>query len=115
MLSVRADIWRRSRRNAPRRTLQVSRRMPSARSRYFAFDLGAESGRAILGELRSGILEVREVCRFPNQPVHERGSLRWDILRLWLEMQRALDRVPFSRLDGIGVDTWGVDYALIGE
>jgi rhamnulokinase len=89
--------------------------MPSAGSRYLAFDLGAESGRAMLGELRSGILDIREISRFPNEPVLESGSLRWDILRLWLEMQRALDRLPVATLDGIGVDTWGVDYALIGE
>jgi rhamnulokinase len=89
--------------------------MPSAASRYLAFDLGAESGRAILGELKSGVLDIQEISRFPNEPVQERDSLRWDILRLWLEMQRSLDRLPVPRLDGIGVDTWGVDYALLGE
>jgi rhamnulokinase len=89
--------------------------MPSAGRRYLAFDLGAESGRAILGELRSGVLDIREVSRFRNEPVHDSGSLRWDIRRLWTEMQTALDGLSVSSLDGIGVDTWGVDYALIGE
>jgi rhamnulokinase len=82
---------------------------------FLAFDLGAESGRAILGQLRSGVLGVREVCRFPNEPVRQLGSLRWDILRLWLEMQRAFERVADTRLQSVGLDTWGCDYALIGE
>jgi rhamnulokinase len=82
---------------------------------FLAFDLGAESGRAILGSLRSGILEIKEAYRFPNDPVLSGQSLRWDILRLWLEMKRALDGLPVQKLDSIGVDTWGVDYALIGE
>jgi rhamnulokinase len=84
-------------------------------SQFLAFDLGAESGRAILGSLRSGILDIKEVYRFPNDPVLSAHSLRWDILRLWLEMKRALDGLPVRKLDSIGVDTWGVDYALIGE
>jgi rhamnulokinase len=84
-------------------------------SHFLAFDLGAESGRAMLGNLRSGILDISEVYRFPNDPVLNAESLRWDILRLWLEMKRALDGLPVKQLDSIGVDTWGVDYALIGE
>ena len=51
---------------------------------FLAFDLGAESGRAMSGRLRSGVLDLAEVCRFPNEPVREHGSLHWDILRLWL-------------------------------
>src|SRR6187200_2452622 len=56
-------------------------------ARFLAFDLGAESGRAISGHLRSGVLDLREVCRFSNEPVREHGSLYWDVLRLWLHMQ----------------------------
>jgi len=82
---------------------------------FLAFDLGAESGRAIHAQLRSGILEINEVERFPNEPVSVPGSLHWDILRLWLEMQRILGRLSSVKLDSIGVDTWGVDYALLGE
>jgi rhamnulokinase len=82
---------------------------------YLAFDLGAESGRAIQARLRSGILEIKETYRFPNEPVHVRDSLRWDILRLWWEMQRVLDDTSLPKLDSVGVDTWGVDYALLGE
>jgi rhamnulokinase len=79
---------------------------------YLAFDLGAESGRAMLGRLRDGLLQLDEIHRFPNQPLRETGSLRWDIRRLWLEMQQSFDRVP-RRLASIGVDTWGVDFGLL--
>jgi rhamnulokinase len=84
-------------------------------SHYLAFDLGAESGRAIHAQLKSGILEIREAERFANEPVTVRGSLHWDILRLWREIQGALNRLSHVKLDSIGVDTWGVDYALLGE
>jgi rhamnulokinase len=80
---------------------------------YLAFDLGAESGRAMLGSFRSGQLQLTELHRFPNVPLHENGSLRWDIHRLWSEMQHALSIAP-PDLQSIGVDTWGVDFALIG-
>ena len=82
---------------------------------YLAFDLGAESGRAVLGELRSGTLAVREVHRFANNPVMYGDSLHWDVARLWHEMRAALAMTRGTPLAGIGVDTWGVDYALIGE
>ena len=84
-------------------------------SNFLAFDLGAESGRAILGRLSSGMLAIEEVYRFANEPVLSGKSLRWDILRLWLEMKRALEGLQVEKLDSIGVDTWGVDYGLIGE
>jgi rhamnulokinase len=84
-------------------------------SHYLAFDLGAESGRAIHAQLKAGILEIREAERFANEPVTVRGSLHWDILRLWREIQGALNRLTHVKLDSIGVDTWGVDYALLGE
>jgi rhamnulokinase len=82
---------------------------------YLAFDLGAESGRAVLGYLNSGILRIEEVHRFANDPVEYAGSLHWDMPRLWLEMRKALSGLKETRLEGIGVDTWGVDYALLGE
>jgi rhamnulokinase len=85
---------------------------------YLAFDLGAESGRAIAGHLRSGKLSIEEVRRFANQPVYYNGAMHWDAPRLWFEMQAALNSLSshgIERLDAIGVDTWGVDYALLGE
>jgi rhamnulokinase len=84
-------------------------------AQFLAFDLGAESGRAIMGRLRSGVLDIREIHRFPNEPVWQRGSLHWDILRLWLEMRRSLERVSGEPLESLGVDTWGCDFALLGE
>jgi len=82
---------------------------------FLAFDLGAESGRAMVGTLDRGVLDLRELHRFANEPVRQNGSLLWDILHLWLEMRRALDHNGRRRLESIGVDSWGVDYALIGE
>ena len=84
---------------------------------YLAFDLGAESGRAIAGKLSSGHLAVDELHRFPNTPVRDGDSLCWDMDRLWQEIRRGLDVAIRERrlaLDGIGVDTWGVDYGLLG-
>ncbi|MFZ0732771.1 MAG: rhamnulokinase family protein [Candidatus Sulfotelmatobacter sp.] len=91
--------------------------MPSGtRSKtYLAFDLGAESGRAVLAHLRAGILTVEEVHRFPNQPIRSGKSLHWDVRRLWEEIRRALACLKQTEIAGIGVDAWGVDYALLGE
>lgn len=84
---------------------------------FLAFDLGATSGRAILGRLDSGLIKLEELHRFPNDPVHYNGEMHWDAPRLWFEMRRALDiaRHQAERIDSIGVDTWGVDYGLLGE
>ena len=89
-------------------------RNPGNDKPYLAFDLGAESGRAVLGHLRSGILTTEEVHRFPNEPVEYGGALHWDVARLWLEVRRSLGNLK-TELSGIGVDGWGVDYALLGE
>ena len=85
---------------------------------FLAFDLGAESGRAIVGRLRSGQLSIDEIRRFANQPMHYNGEMHWDAPRLWFEIQSALNSLAthdVTRVDAIGVDTWGVDYALLGE
>jgi rhamnulokinase len=55
------------------------------------------------------------VHRFPNEPVEYGGSLHWDVARLWLEIRKTLSRLKETRLEGIGVDAWGVDCALLGE
>jgi rhamnulokinase len=88
---------------------------PSHSKPYLAFDFGAESGRAVLGHLQSGILTTEEVHRFPNEPVEYGGSLHWDVARLWFEVRKALSSLEKQELAGIGVDAWGVDYALLGE
>lgn len=82
---------------------------------YLAFDFGAQSGRAVLAHLQSGILTTEEVHRFANEPVEYGGSLHWDVPRLWFEVRNALSRLGEVELAGIGVDAWGVDYALLGE
>ncbi|HLK50042.1 MAG TPA: rhamnulokinase family protein [Bryobacteraceae bacterium] len=82
---------------------------------YLTFDLGAESGRAFSGVVHAGRIELREILRFPNQPVEYGGIPHWDVARLWHEMRRALSAVEEDELAGIGVDAWGVDYALLGE
>ena len=84
---------------------------------FLAFDLGAESGRAMSGCLRSGVLDLTQVCRFPNEPVRQGGSLHWDIQRLWSDIRRSLQHAEKDgrRLDSVAVDAWGCDYGLIGE
>jgi rhamnulokinase len=86
--------------------------------RFLAFDLGAESGRAIVGTLRGEQLDLEEIHRWPNGPVDVRGALYWDVLRLYSEMIESL-RAYVSRygdtLDGIGIDTWAVDFGLLDE
>ena len=82
---------------------------------YLAFDLGAESGRAVLAHCRSGVLTIEEVHRFANIPITRDGSLHWDVDKLWVEMRKALAGLDKVELESIGVDAWGVDYALLGE
>jgi rhamnulokinase len=88
----------------------------STETNVLAFDLGATSGRAILGSLTGGKLAIEELHRFPNEAVRSNGELHWDILRLWHEMLAGL-RLAGSQsgraIASIGVDTWGVDYALL--
>jgi rhamnulokinase len=86
--------------------------------RFLAIDLGAESGRGILGTLEEGRLGLEELHRFPNTPVRLPTGLYWDTLRLFHEIRHCLTicgRERRLRLDGIGIDTWGVDFALLGS
>ena len=71
----------------------------------------------MLGRLRAGVLDLDEVYRFPNEPVREHGSLHWDMLRLWLEMQRGLERVAATaRGSRASASTPGAaTTALLGE
>lgn len=86
-------------------------------SNYLAFDLGAESGRAMLGILNGGKLHLEELHRFSNEPVRVATGLYWDTFRLFHEMREGLriaGRDRKLKLDGIAVDTWGVDFGLVG-
>src|SRR5215471_464863 len=115
--SARAATSSASRKSGQRRTPITFLPMPnSSHSKpYLAFDFGAESGRAVLAHLEAGILTTTEVHRFRNEPVEYGGSLHWDAPRLWFEVRKALGCVEHIELTGIGVDAWGVDYALLGE
>lgn len=83
-----------------------------------AVDLGATSGRVMLGELEKGVLTLEELHRFANTPVQLPTGLYWDTLRLFHEIRRGLaiaGRERKLKIDAIGVDTWGVDIAFLGE
>ncbi len=81
-------------------------------SRFLAFDLGAESGRALLGHLSGSRLTLAPVHRFANTPRHVGGTLRWDVDDLWQQMRQGL-MLATEPLTSIGVDAWGCDYALV--
>lgn len=85
--------------------------------KLLAFDLGAESGRALLGLFDGKKLRLEVVHRFPNGAVRTLDTLHWDVLRLYGEMVQGLRRcaADFGGADAIGVDTWGVDFALLGR
>ena len=78
---------------------------------YAAIDLGATSGRVLRGTLGGGRVALEEVHRFDNRPVRLPDGLRWNLLHLFTESLEGLRRA--GAVDGIGVDTWGVDYALL--
>ncbi|WP_165234354.1 rhamnulokinase [Aquisphaera insulae] len=84
---------------------------------YLALDLGAESGRGMLGRFDGERIVLEEVHRFPNQPVKLLDTLHWDLPRLFDDMKTAIRKAGSfgAVLDGIGVDTWGVDFGLIGR
>jgi rhamnulokinase len=80
--------------------------------RLAAVDLGATSGRVMVGTVGPGVLSLEEVRRFPNRPVTETdGSLHWDIERLHREVLTGL--AAAGEVDAIGIDTWAVDYGLL--
>ncbi len=84
---------------------------------YLALDFGAESGRGVTGRFDGEKLVLDEAHRFPNEPTRLRGTLHWDLPRLFIEAKTAIRKAgAMSReLDGVGVDTWGVDFGLIAR
>ncbi len=80
-----------------------------------AVDLGAESGRVMAVHFDGRQLELEELHRFPNGPVTVHGTLYWDILRLWAEIQTGIGKGEHYNPAGIGVDTWGVDFGLLDK
>jgi rhamnulokinase len=85
---------------------------------FLAIDLGAESGRVMAGLFDGKQVRLEEMHRFPNGPVHVAETMRWDLLRLWSEIQagfaKAASRFGQS-IVSVGVDTWGVDFVLLSR
>lgn len=82
---------------------------------FVAIDLGAESGRVILIRLSSKGITLQEIHRFSNGPVRIHNGMYWDILRLFSEIKTGLGlcKNETQHIDGIGLDTWGVDFGLL--
>jgi len=85
---------------------------------YLAVDLGAESGRTIVGTLTDGNLSLAETYRFSNDPVRLPGGLHWDVLHLWSDIKRGItasSKMFVKNIDSIGIDSWGVDFELLDK
>jgi rhamnulokinase len=91
---------------------------PKEAAHILAFDLGAESGRAVLGTLAGGRLSVHEVSRFPNTPLPLGGHIHWNAYRMLDEMKSAMREAAAAigaPPASVGVDTWGVDFGLLAK
>ena len=84
---------------------------------YFAVDLGATSGRTIIGSLNGGKLNLEELTRFDNNLIETCGHVYWDIFALYNEIIKGLRLVAERGLEirSIGIDTWGCDFVCIGK
>ncbi len=84
--------------------------------KVLAIDFGASSGRAILGSFDGEKIELTEVHRFSNDPNYENGELRWNAEQLFNEIKLGIKKASeISDFDSIAIDTWGVDYGIIGK
>ena len=84
---------------------------------FLAFDLGATSGRSVVGTMRDGKLETRELTRFPNSMVELHGKYYWNLLGLYEHLKEGLVAAVREGItpDSIGIDTWGVDVVPVAE
>ncbi|MBY9014492.1 MAG: rhamnulokinase [Candidatus Lokiarchaeota archaeon] len=85
---------------------------------FLSFDIGASSGRAIVGTLSDNKLALDEIYRFPNRGISKDDSFLWNILGIYTEILNGLKKYVLkygNRVDGIGIDTWGVDFVLLDE
>lgn len=83
---------------------------------FLAFDLGAESGRALLGVFDGARLSLADVHRFPNTPIRLPTGLHWNVLQLWQELKHGIalaGKTLGSAPTSVGLDTWGVDFGLL--
>jgi rhamnulokinase len=85
----------------------------TATRKLLAVDLGAESGRGVLGSFDGQRLQLDIVHRFPNGPVQTLDTVHWDVLRLHAEILNCLRAA--KGMDSVGIDTWGIDFALLGR
>ncbi len=84
--------------------------------KVLALDLGASSGRAIVGNFDGKTIQLEEVHRFSNDPVTVSGTMYWDVLRLFHEIKTGLMKSKAKgEIKSIGIDTWGVDFGLLDE
>ncbi|KKM02664.1 hypothetical protein LCGC14_1782190, partial [marine sediment metagenome] len=86
--------------------------------RILAFDLGASSGRVIVGILENELLKLDEIYRFSNEGIFIGNSLYWDVLRIFQKMKKGLSiyvKKYGPSLKSLGIDTWGVDFVLLDE
>jgi len=87
-----------------------------AKHRVLAFDFGASSGRAIIATYENGRIALKEIHRFSNDPVMIRGTLYWDLPRLFHEVKQGIIKaMQDGGFESIGIDTWGVDFGLIDK
>ncbi|MFH1524233.1 MAG: rhamnulokinase family protein [Chloroflexota bacterium] len=83
---------------------------------FLAIDLGAESGRAIAGNISKGKLALTEMHRFQNKPINTSSGLQWDMGQLWQEIKKGVFASNSKfRLESLALDAWGVDFALLDD
>jgi rhamnulokinase len=85
---------------------------------YLAIDIGAESGRTIVGALDGNQLTLTETYRFANGPIRLPDGLYWDVLRLWSNIKEGISRSSTkidNKLDSLGLDTWAIDFVLLDK
>ena len=88
------------------------------KKQYLAVDLGAESGRVMLGTVSAEKLSLEEIFRFANNPIEEDGHLRWNFDGLFSQIKTGIAEAikqSDGEISGIGVDSWGVDFGLLDE
>ncbi len=88
-----------------------------AELKMLAIDLGASSGRGIVGTYDGNKISLRENHRFSNDPVYVNGVFQWDILRIFYEIKQSLTKtvIDGDNVTSVGIDTWGVDYGMIDK